>query len=223
MACAARALGYEYVAITDHSPSAAASRVLTRDRVARQAEDVAAVRRRVDGITVLHGVEVDILPDGSLDFPDDLLAGLDLVLASLHDPAGQSPDELLERYIGAMRHPLVSIVTHPANRTPGRDEGYALDFDTLFAVAAETGTIVEVDGGPAHLDLDGALAAQAVAAGALLSIDSDCHDANRLARQMRFGVGTARRGGIQPAHVVNTLPVDALRAVLRRKRAAAGR
>jgi len=219
MVRAARALGYEYIAITDHSPSATATRVLTRERLARQADDVAAVRRRVEGITVLHGVEVDILPDGSLDFADEVLAGLDLVLASLHDPDGQSADQLLERYLGAMRHPLVSIVTHPANRTPGRHEGYALDFAALFAAAAETGTIVEVDGGPAHLDLDGALAAQAVAAGALLSIDSDCHDANRLARQMRFGVGTARRGGVEPAHVVNTLPVDALRAVLRRKRA----
>jgi DNA polymerase (family 10) len=219
MVRAARALGYEYIAITDHSPSATASRVLSRERLARQAEDVAAARRRVEGITVLHGVEVDILPDGSLDFPDEVLAGLDLVLASLHEAAGQPPDVLLERYLTAMRHPLVTIVTHPANRMPGRDEGYALDFEALFAAAAETGTIVEVDGGPAHLDLDGALAARAAAAGAWISIDSDAHDATRLGRQMRFGVGTARRGGVTAAQVVNTRPLDDLQGLLRRKRA----
>jgi DNA polymerase (family 10) len=101
---------------------------------------------------------------------------------------------------------------------PGRDEGYALDFEALFAAAAETGTIVEVDGGPAHLDLDGALAARAAAAGALISIDSDAHDATRLGRQMRFGVGTARRGGVTAAHVVNTRPLDDLLGLLRRKR-----
>jgi DNA polymerase (family 10) len=218
MVRAARALGYEYIAITDHSPSATASRVLSRERLARQAEDVAAARRRVEGITVLHGVEVDILPDGSLDFPDEVLAGLDLVLASLHEAAGQPPDVLLERYLAAMRHPLVTIVTHPANRMPGRDEGYALDFEALFAAAAETGTIVEVDGGPTHLDLDGALAARAIATGAWIAIDSDAHDASRLGRQMRFGVGTARRGGVTAAQVVNTRPLDELRALIRRKR-----
>lgn len=215
---AARALRYEYVAITDHSPSAAASRVLSLDRLAQQAEDVARVRAEVPGITVLHGVEVDILADGALDLPDDVLAGLDVVLASLHESHGHSPARLLDRYARAMRHPLVHIVTHPANRMPGRSDGYPLDFDALFSVAVETGTVLEIDGGPGHLDLDGHLARRAVDAGVLLSIDSDSHDAGRLGRQMRMGVGTARRGGVTAAQVLNTRPLAEVRALLGKKR-----
>lgn len=204
---AAKALGYEYVAITDHSGRAAVSRALTLERLERQTDDIASVRRRVSGITVLHGAEVEILPDGSLDYSDEVLERLDIVLASLHEPAGQAPDVLLERYVMAMRHPRVHIVTHPANRLVGRGEGYAIDYDRLFAAAVETGTVLEVDGGPAHLDLDGHLARRAVAAGVLLSIDSDCHVATRLGTQMRLGVGTARRGAIEARHVLNTRPL----------------
>lgn len=218
MVVAARQLGYEYVAITDHSPSAAASRTLTLDRLAQQRDEVARARERVSGLTVLHGVEVDILPDGRLDFPDDVLAGLDIVLASLHDAAGHGPDRLLSRYAAAMRHPLVNVVTHPANRLVGRHEGYDLDFDALFELAVETGTILEVDGAPGHLDLDGHLARRAVAAGVTLSIDSDCHNAVRLGRQMRLGVGTARRGWVEARHVVNTRPLAEVQALFRRKR-----
>lgn len=215
---AARALGYEYVAITDHSPSAAAARVLSLERLQRQAVEVARIREAVPGITVLHGVEVDILEDGSLDLPEAVLAGLDLVLASLHEPFGHPPARLLERYACAARHPLVSVITHPANRVPGRDEGYALDFDALFRLAADTGTAVEVDGGPGHLDLDGHLARRAVELGATLTIDSDGHDASRLGRQMRLGVGTARRGGVTAAQVLNTRPLAEVRQFIARKR-----
>ncbi len=159
------------------------------------------------------------MPDGSLDFDDEQLAGFDIVLASLHDHAGQDGAALTERYLRAIRHPLVNVITHPANRTPGRFDGYRLDFDLLFAAAAETGTAMEVDGAPGHLDLDGALARRAAAAGVTLVIDSDCHRSDGLARQMRFGVGTARRGWIEPGHVLNTRGVDEVRAFVARKRA----
>ena len=96
-----------------------------------------------------------------------------------------------------MRHPRVNIVTHPANRLVGRDDGYDLDYDALFAAAVDTGTALEIDGGPGHLDMDGRLARRAVAAGVTVTIDSDCHNAARLGRQMRLGVGTARRGGVE--------------------------
>jgi DNA polymerase (family 10) len=211
MVQAGRALGYEYIAITDHSPRAAASRVLTLDRLRRQSDDIDAIRRKETRIRILQGAEVDILPDGSLDFPDEVLDRLDVVLASLHEPAGQPPHVLLERYVAAMRHPRVHILTHPANRLVGRYEGYELDYDALFAEAARTGTVLEVDGGPAHLDLDGELARRAVAAGVTLSIDSDCHNAARLGRQMLLGIGTARRGGIGPEHVLNTRTLDQVR------------
>lgn len=218
VAYAARALGYEYVAITDHSPSAAASRVLTLDRLAGQRAEIDRVRASISGIRVVHGIEVDILPDGRLDFPDEVLAGFDLVLASLHDPAGQPPRRLLERYQRAMAHPLVTILTHPANRTPGRDNGYELDWDVLFATAAATGTVLEIDGGPAHLDLDGALAARALQRGVLLAVDSDCHHAGRLERQMQFAVGTARRGGVTRDRVLNTRPWAEIEALVAAKR-----
>src|SRR5207245_10945016 len=111
-----RDLGYEYCAITDHSPHSAASRNLTVDDVRRQADEIAAVRERVPELTILHGCEVDILPDGRLDMPDPVLALLDVVLAPPHQSAGHGPDQLLGRYQAAMRHPLVNVITHPTNR-----------------------------------------------------------------------------------------------------------
>jgi DNA polymerase (family 10) len=112
----------------------------------------------------------------------------------------------------------VSVITHPTNRVvPGR-RGYDLDYDQVFATAIETGTIVEIDGSPSHLDLDAALARRAAAAGAMLVIDSDCHRAEMLDRQMRLGVGTARRGWVEPHHVINTRKIDEVRKIIAAKR-----
>jgi DNA polymerase (family 10) len=221
MVSSSQQLGYEYVAITDHSQRAFASRKLSRDDVARQREEIVELRDRMDGITILHGVEVDIMKDGSLDFDDEVLAGFDIVLASLHDHGGQSGGELTARYLQAIRHPLVNIITHPANRTPALSPGYDVDFEELFNAAIETGTAMEVDGAPGHLDMDGALARRAAQAGVTIAIDSDCHRADALARQMRFGVGTARRGWIEPHHVLNTGGVEQVRAFVAAKRARA--
>ncbi len=216
---AARALGYEYVAITDHSPTAKASRVLTLDRLARQADEVAEMREAFPDITILHGIEVDIQADGSVDVPDRILATLDIVLASLHQGMGHDPRRLLARYTAAARHPLVNVLTHPANRAPGRVPGYDIDYDTLFGIAAETGTAVEIDGAPGHLDLDAPLAERAAAAGAMLVVNSDCHMAERLGRQMAFGVGLARRAAIRADQVLNTRGVDDVRGFVAAKRA----
>lgn len=218
MVSAAKQIGYEYVAITDHSEHAWSSRKLSADDVPRQREEIEALRTRVHGIEILHGVEVDIMPDGSLDFDDELLAGFDLVLASLHDPADQHEAELTERYLRAIRHPLVNVITHPANRSPAQSHGYALDFDRLFAAAAQAGTAMEIDGAPGHLDMDGALARRAAEAGVTIVVDSDCHGVDGLGRQMRFGVGTARRGWIEPRHVLNTRGASEVRAFVSRKR-----
>ena len=219
MVLSGQQLGYEYVAITDHSQRSPASRQLAAADIPRQRAEIEKVRTRAKRIQVLHGVEVDIMHDGSLDFDDTQLAGFDIVLASLHDHAGHDGTMLTERYLRAIRHPLVNVITHPANRTPGRSAGYAVDFDLLFAIAAETGTAMEVDGAPGHLDLDGALARRAVAAGVTIVIDSDCHRSDGLARQMRFGVGTARRGWLEPHHVLNTRSLDDVQAFVARKRA----
>jgi DNA polymerase (family 10) len=215
---ACRGLGYEYIAITDHSPHSAASRALSAESIARQAEEIARLRERYPDITILHGCEVDILPDGRLDFPDRILERLDIVLASLHERAGQSDEHLLRRYTTAMKHPLVTLITHPTNRLVPYKPGYDLDYDALFETAVETRTIVEVDGSPAHLDLDGPLSRRAIAAGAMLAVDSDSHRAELLEIQMELGVTTARRGWVERRHVVNTLPLDEVRAVIAAKR-----
>ncbi len=221
MVRAARRLGYEYIAITDHSERAAASRTLAADDVVRQRTEIEALRLRVAGIQILHGVEVDIMPDGRLDFDDGLLQNLDFVLASLHNAAGQDGTALTERYIRAMRHPLVNVITHPANRSPARSDGYDLDYERLFEAAIATGTAMEIDGAPGHLDMDGAVAQRAAAAGVTLTISSDAHRAEWLGRQMSFGTGTARRGWVTPRQVLNTRSMDEVRAFVARKRARA--
>ncbi len=218
MIWAARALGYRYMAITDHSPSAAATRVLSLNRLKAQAAEIQALRAKHPDITILHGCEVDILQDGRLDLPDAVMAELDIVLASLHEPHGHSGAGLTERYVRAMQHPCVSVVTHPTNRVPGRSQGYDLDWDLFFRTARETGTAVEVDGAPGHIDLDGHLARQAVEAGVTLAIDSDGHFAERIGRQMRIGVGTAARGGVGARHVLNTRPLSEVKAFIAAKR-----
>jgi len=212
------ALGYEYMAITDHSETSAASRNLTIDGVTRQADEVAALQAQYPQIAVLHGCEVDILPDGRLDFPDNILERFDIVLASLHERAGHSPDQLLKRYAGAMQHPLVNVITHPSNRLVSYRPGYDLNYDRLFELAIETRTALEIDGAPAHLDLDGMLARRAIAAGATVCVDSDCHRSDFLGRQMHLGLLTARRGWAEPRHVLNTRPLADLRAFIAAKR-----
>jgi DNA polymerase (family 10) len=213
-------LGYEYLAITDHSPNAGTSRTLTIDGVKPQADEIAAMRERFPSMAIFHGCEVDILPDGRLDFPDRVLEKFDIVLASLHDSAGQDADHLEKRYMSAMKHPLVTLITHPTNRILPHRRGYKLDYERLFATAVETGTFMEIDGAPSHLDMDGALARRALAAGVTVTIDSDSHRAEMLGRQMELGVATARRGWVEPKHVLNTRPAAEVRALMRNGRVA---
>jgi DNA polymerase (family 10) len=213
------ALGYEYVAITDHSQRAWSSRKLSVGDVDDQRAEVEVLRRRYPQIQILHGVEVDIMKDGTLDFDDTVLAGFDIVLASLHDHGGQDGAELTERYVSAIHSRFVDIITHPLGRTPAISDGYQLDLERIFAAAADTGTALEVDGAPGHLDMDGAIARRAAAAGVTIAVDSDCHRSDALRRQMRFGVGTARRGWIERRHVLNTRSVEEVRAFVARKRA----
>jgi DNA polymerase (family 10) len=218
MVAAAAALGYEYIAITDHSPSSGATRNLSLDALERQAEEVARVRECYPKITVLHGCEVDILANGRLDFPDRILRRFDIVLASLHDASGHSPTELLHRYLLAMQNPFVTIVTHPSNRLFPRRAGYALDYPKLFAAAVETRTCLEIDGAATHLDLNADLARDAAAAGVMLTIDSDAHRTEALEFHMRLGVLTARRASIEPRHVLNARPWAQVKGVIAAKR-----
>jgi DNA polymerase (family 10) len=141
------------------------------------------------------------------------------VLASLHNGAGMSPAQLTRLCLDAMDHPLVNVLSHPANRVVGHRSGYELDYDAVYAAAADTGTALEIDGAPSHLDLDGDHARAAAAAGARLVIDSDCHRASALERQMELGIGTARRGWVGPHHVLNTGSAEDVRDFVARKRA----
>jgi DNA polymerase (family X) len=218
MVAGCRALGYEYMAIADHSERAGAARTVTLEQLARQRDEVARLRERYPEIAILHGVEVDVMPDGRLDFPDAVLETLDIVLASMHDSAHQDGRRLTARCLQAIRHPLVTVFTHPANRIVGHRGDYPLDYEAVYAAAAETGTALEIDGAPLHMDLDGARSRAAAAAGVTLVIDSDAHRARLLGRQMAFGVGTARRGWVEPRHVLNTRPLADVRRFIQAKR-----
>jgi DNA polymerase (family 10) len=218
MVMASHALGYEYIAITDHSEHAGASRTISPSALARQRDEIDTLREDAHGLTILHGLEVDILPDGSLDCPDRVLSTLDIVLASLHDAAGHSRKRLTERCLDAIGHPLVSVITHPGNQLVGHRPAYDMDYDAIYAAAAETGTALEIDGAPSHLDLDGERARAAAQAGVTLVIDSDCHKSRALDRQMRLGVGTARRGWVESRQVLNTRAIDDVRSFFARKR-----
>ena len=215
---ACHALGYHYMAITDHSSGAAASRTLARDDIGHQRDEIASLRERFPAMAIFHGIEVDILPNGRLDLEDSVLESFDIVLASLHDHARQDAARLTARSLQAIRHPLVNVLCHPANRLVGHSDGYALDFDALYAAAVETGTALEVDGAPSHIDLEGERARAAAQAGVTLTIDSDCHRVEALSRQMGFGVGTARRGWVEARHVLNTRPIAAVREFIAAKR-----
>jgi len=212
------ALGYEYMAITDHSSGASASRTMSIESVREQRAEIEALRDEFAPMTILHGVEVDIRPDGSLDFSDDLLEKFDVVLASLHEHARQSGQQLTERTLAAINHPLVNVVCHPANQLVGRHPGYTLDFDAIYRAAADTGTALEIDGAPSHMDLDATRARAAADSGVTLVLDSDCHRVEALERQMRFSVGTARRAWLTSDNILNTRPLAELREFIQAKR-----
>ncbi len=191
---------------------------LSLDRLQQQMAEIAQLRALPD-ITILQGVEVDILSDGGLDFPDEVLAQMDIVLASLHEHNGDPGPRLLERYIAAMRHPLVNMITHPANRTPGVSEGYDLDYDRLFAVAAKPrhgGGSGRRPGPSGSRRTPGARARRRP--GVTFTIDSDGHFAERLGRQMRMGVGTAAAGAVDTSQVLNARPLADVQAFVAAKR-----
>jgi DNA polymerase (family 10) len=221
MVAECQTLGYEYIAITDHSEHASAFQTLTLESLERQRDEIAALREQYPDMTILHGIEADILSDGTVDCPDETMASLDIVLASLHEHGGDNRRKLTARLVKAIRHPLVSVITHPQNQIVGHRPPYDMDYDAIYEAAADTGTALEIDGAPAHLDLDGTRARAAIERGVTVTIDSDCHRARWLDRQMDFGLGTARRGRVEPRHVLNTRPLAEVREFLRRKRSGA--
>jgi DNA polymerase (family 10) len=217
MALAARARGYEYLAITDHSASHGFGIAVSPAQLREQIQRVRELDERIEGIRVLVGSEVNVLPDGSLDYDDELLAELDWVLASVHTAFGVSEQAMTERVIRAVEHPLVDALGHPTGRLIGRREPYALDIAAVIGAAAASGTMLEINANPRRRDLSDAHARAAAAAGVLLVIDSDAHRPETL-DFMRFGVASARRAWLGPAQVANSRPWPELRALSKRGR-----
>jgi DNA polymerase (family 10) len=209
MGQAARDRGYDYLAICDHTPAVGAVRGLTADEVRRQAFEIEDANEQLAPFRLLRGVECDILRDGSLDLPDDVLAELDWVQASVHGGQRMQRDELTRRVEEALRNPYVRCLSHPMGRMIGRRPENALDLERVVEVALETGAALEVNGLPDRLDLRGELARFAVEAGVPLAVSTDAHSTRGLGN-MQLAVHTARRGWARASDVVNTRPLDEL-------------
>jgi DNA polymerase (family 10) len=203
MALAARERGYEYLAITDHSASHGFGNDVSPEQLRRQIELIREANARSEGIELLAGSEVNILPDGSLDYEDGLLSELDWVIASVHTSFGMGEQAMTARMIAAIEHPLVNAIGHPTGRLIERREPYAIDLDAVFAAAARAGTMLEINANPDRRDLSDVHARAAARAGVTLVIDSDAHRTATLAN-MRWGVATARRAWLTAAEVANT-------------------
>jgi DNA polymerase (family X) len=203
MANAALARGYEYLAITDHSASHGFGNDVSPAELERQIERVRECNARIGGIELLAGSEVNILPDGSLDYEDDLLAQLDWTIASIHTAFGMDEQKMTSRMIAAIEHPLVDAIGHPTGRLIDRRPPYALDLEAVIEAAGRSRTMLEINANPDRRDLSDSRARAAAQAGVPLLIDSDAHRITTLAN-MRWGVATARRAWLTVAHVANT-------------------
>ncbi|MGH7737212.1 MAG: DNA polymerase/3'-5' exonuclease PolX [Candidatus Tyrphobacter sp.] len=215
MVAAAAARGYEYHSISDHSPSRGRFG-LSAQRVREQRREIEALRERY-GIFTLCSSEVDILEDGSLDYPSEILAEFDIVVASVHSAFDQSPREMTERLVRACENPFANVIGHPTGRRFGEFEGYAFDCDAVFSAAARTGTALEIDGQQPRLDLNGTLARHAARFGVTFALDSDAHRVARL-DGVELALGQARRAGLTKERVLNAKPLDELLEFVRAKR-----
>ena len=219
---AAERRGYKYVAVTDHSPSTRVTGGLTAEELAAHVKKIRAVQARHPRITVLAGSECDILPDGSLDYPDRVLAGLDLVIGSVHTGFRQSRAEMTRRICRALAHPHMHVLGHPTGRLIGEREPYAVDIDEVLRTARRHDKAVEINCQPDRLDLDDVHARRAHELDVLLAVSTDTHMLDHLGL-MELGVATARRGWTETRRVVNTWPAAKLLGWLRAERAAPAR
>jgi DNA polymerase (family 10) len=216
MAEAARARGYEYIAITDHSKALAMANGLDEKRVVAFARQVREIDADALGIRVFSGIECDILKDGALDLSNDALAELDLVIASVHSHMNMEAGEMTDRLLRALECPHVRILGHPTGRLLLHRDPFPFDFDRVAAEAVRRGVWLEINASPERLDLHGALIRNAQAKGARFAISTDAHHPKQL-DYMRYGVVTARRGWLGPNDILNTLPAEGFAAALQSK------
>ncbi|MBI3324432.1 MAG: DNA polymerase/3'-5' exonuclease PolX [Candidatus Omnitrophica bacterium] len=217
VARAGQARGYEYLAICDHSPSLRVANGLSVERLRKQMTEIAALNRRLRGFQLLRGAEVDILSDGRMDYPDELLAQMDFVIGSIHSGFKQDEATITRRLTSAMRHRSVTMIAHPTGRLLGQRESYAFNAAAVFQAATETGTALELNAFPQRLDLNDALARQARDAGVRLAISTDTHRLEQL-EHIAIGVAVARRAWLEPRHLLNCLSRQELLAWIARKR-----
>jgi len=215
MAHAARALGYEYIAITDHSKRVSMAFGLDPQRLREQWKAIDAWNATARGFTILKSIEVDILENGDLDLPDDVLAEADYVVATIHYGLTQPEAMLTRRLVGAARHPWVDAIGHPTGRILGKREPYPLDFDALARACAEAGCLLELNGHPDRMDLPDTLAAAAKQQGVRLVLSTDSHQPGSLSF-MRYAVDLARRAGLEAGDILNTRPLEEFRKGLKR-------
>jgi DNA polymerase (family 10) len=220
MAAACRARGYEYMAITDHSGSLTIANGLGPERVEAQWKEIAEVRAAAPGIVLLRSIEVDILPDGSLDLPDDHLLELDCVLASVHVQQKMPRREMTERILRAVQHPAVDILGHPTGKR-GPRPSYDVDLDVVLRACAELGVAVELDCSPDRSDLSAENVHRALELGCTIVVDTDAHSVREL-DYMPYGVSQARRAWCEPDRVLNTRPWPDFRRWLQRRGRRAG-
>lgn len=213
MARAARARGYRWIVLTDHSPSLGIARGLAPDRIAEQELELARLNAELAPFRILHGTEMEVRADGSLDYPDELLARFDVVIASVHTSRNQPAEQLTMRTLAAIENPNVDIIAHPTGRIVNRRDPMPLDWPRLFEAAARTGTMLEMNGSP-RLDLDDALGRAAAQAGVRLTLASDAHRTEELG-QLDYAVSMARRAWLTPAQVAGSLEAGALLESLR--------
>lgn len=217
MADACRAKGYKYIVITDHSQYLKVANGLTPERLWKQKEEIQRVNEKYTDFTILHGVEMDILPDGSLDYEDDVLRSLDFVIASIHSSFSQDEETIMMRLKNAMRNPYVSMIGHPTGRKIGRRAGYKVNAEELISVAKETGTILELNANPNRLDLNKEMLMMAAEAGVMLSINTDAHNIDML-EHMTVGVSAAKKAWLKRENIVNTFELHELLSLIERKR-----
>jgi DNA polymerase (family 10) len=216
MAHAARALGYEYLAITDHSQHVTVARGLDAKRLARQIKAIDKLNAQIEGIRLLKGIEVDILADGSLDLPDAILADLDFTVCAIHYKFDLKEVEQTERVLRAMDNPYFNIFAHPTGRLLGERAAYGIDLERLLRAAKERGCFIELNAHPTRLDIDDHACRLAKDIGVKVSLGTDAHSLDGL-QFMKYGVGQARRGWLEPKDVLNTRPLKELAKLLARR------
>ncbi|HEX7547475.1 MAG TPA: DNA polymerase/3'-5' exonuclease PolX [Candidatus Methylomirabilis sp.] len=217
LAAGVQAKGYQYMAVTDHSKSVTVAKGMDEARVVQMIAEVRSLNRRLKRFRVLAGCEVDILADGSLDFPDEILAQLDLVQVSVHSRFKMSREEMTARIVRAVRHPLVHILGHPTGRLIGERAAYEVDMEAVLQAAKVAGIAVEINASPSRLDLNDLHARRAKDLGIPITISTDAHAMPQL-DFMRYGVAVARRAWLSPGDVLNTLPDRDLVSWLARRR-----